>query len=483
MESFNGSNTGSERPHAVLLASPLTGHLIPLAELARRLVEHHSFAVTLVTFSNLSLPAHVLSSCLLPPSVATAVLPSVDMGDIPAADIFQVFLELIRRSVPNLRALVRGISATAGPLAALVVDFFFPEALLVAAELGVPGYVFVPTNLTMLALERRFMELHHGLPPGEYRDFPEVVELAEGVSMRREDFPVPYRDPNRLAFPQLLEDTRRYLRADGFLVNTFDKMEPALVEAFRLAAEQRAFPPVFTPGPLVRRSKPEPDVGDQDCLEWLDRQPTGSVVYVSFGSGGSLSLEQTTELVAGLEDSGQRFLWVVRVPDLTAESETATGGNDDDPLAWLPEGFLERTAGRGLAVTAWAPQVRVLSHPATAAFLSHCGWNSALESVQSGVPMVALPLGAEQRMNAVILEREVGVALRPPAREDGVVVRDEIAAAVKELLMDGEKGRFVRRRAGDMQQEAARASLPEGSSRRALEEVATKWKLACGMEK
>jgi hydroquinone glucosyltransferase len=207
------------------------------------------------------------------------------------------------------------------------------------------------------------------------------------------------------------------------------------------------------------------------------------VVYVSFGSGGSLSLEQTTELAAGLEDSGQRFLWVVRVPDLTAESETATGGNDDDMLAWLPEGFLERTAGRGLAVTAWAPQVRVLSHPATAAFVSHCGWNSTLESMQAGVPMVALPLGAEQRMNAVILEREVGVALRPPAREDGVVVCGEIAAAVKELLMDGEKGRFVRCRAGDMQEEAARASLPEGSSCRALEEVATKWKLACGMEK
>jgi hydroquinone glucosyltransferase len=191
------------------------------------------------------------------------------MGGVPAADIFQVFLELIRRSVPNLRALVRGISATAGPLAALVVDFFCPEALLVAAELGVPGYVFVPTNLTMLALERCFVELHHGLPLGEYRDFPEVVDLAEGLSMRREDFPVPYRDPKRLAFPQLLEDTRRYLRADGFLVNTFDEMEPALVEAFKLAAEQGAFPPVFTPGPLVRQPSPEPDVGDQDCLEWL----------------------------------------------------------------------------------------------------------------------------------------------------------------------------------------------------------------------
>jgi hydroquinone glucosyltransferase len=128
-------------------------------------------------------------------------------------------------------------------------------------------------------------------------------------------------------------------------------------------------------------------------LEWLDRQPTRSVVYVSLGSGRAPSLEQTTELAAGIEDSGQRFLWVVRMPaNLTT---TSAGGNKDDPLAWLPEGFLERTAGRGLAVTAWAPQVRALSHRATAAFVSHCGWNSTLESVHCGVPMIALPLGAE----------------------------------------------------------------------------------------
>ncbi|XP_047083556.1 hydroquinone glucosyltransferase-like [Lolium rigidum] len=478
MDMFNTRGTGSERPrpHVVLLASPPAGHQIPLAELARRLVEHHGFAVTLVTFANLPLPAHVLSSCLPPATVATAMLPAVDMDDVPAHDIIQVLVQLVRRSLPNIRAFLRRISATAGPLAAFVPDIFCSEAMLVAGDVGVPGYFFLPSNLNWLALERRFVELHRGLPPGEYRDFPEDVELAEGVSLHRTELPVVFRDSNSLDFQRLLENSRRYLLADGVLVNTFDDMEPALVQAFKVAAEQGTFPPVFATGPLIRPSKQEPDVDDRHCLciEWLDRQPIGSVVYVSFSTLGGLSLEQTTEVAAGLEGSGQRFLWVVRMPNLALPAAA-----DGDPLALLPEGFLERTAGRGLAVTAWTPQVRVLSHPATAAFLSHCGWNSTLESVQSGVPMVTLPVGADQTMNAAILEEKLGMALRPPAREDGIVGREEIATAVKELLMEGDRGRDARRRAGEMKQAAVSAWLPEGSSCRALEEVATKWKAAC----
>uniref|UniRef100_A0A0D3FLP9 UDP-glycosyltransferases domain-containing protein n=1 Tax=Oryza barthii TaxID=65489 RepID=A0A0D3FLP9_9ORYZ len=115
--------------------------------------------------------------------------------------------------------------------------------------------------------------------------------------------------------------------------------------------------------------------------------------------------------------SGHRFLWVVRMPSHDGESYSYDFGtdhrNDDDPLACLPDGFLERTRGRGLAVASWAPQVRVLSHPAMVAFVSHYGWNSALESVSAGMPMVAWPLYVEQKVNAVILTEVVGVALRP----------------------------------------------------------------------
>jgi hydroquinone glucosyltransferase len=252
-----------------------------------------------------------------------------------------------------------------------------------------------------------------------------------------------------------------------------------MAETFKRDAENGAFPPVYPVGPFVRSSTGE-ETDESACLEWLDRQPEDSVVYVSFGTGGALSVEQTVELAAGLEASGHKFLWVVRMPSLDG-NPCALGtvpGDKDDPLAWLPEGFLERTRDQGLAVAAWAPQVRVLSHRATAAFVSHCGWNSTLESVAAGVPMVAWPLYAEQKTNAAILTEVTGVALRPAAvRGDGLVPRQEIAAAVRELVK-GEKGSAVRLRARELSEAAARAWSPEGSSRRALGEVAGRWKTA-----
>ncbi|XP_037488843.1 hydroquinone glucosyltransferase-like [Triticum dicoccoides] len=472
------------RPHVVLLPSPGAGHLTPMAELARRLVEL-GFSATIVTFTNLSAPvdADRLTPCL-PASVAVAALPAVQMDDLPAnVHDGAVLGELLRRSLPNIRALLRSINSTT-LLAAVVPDFLCSMALHIAAELGVPGYLFFPSNLAMVALTRHIVELHEGAAPGEYRDVAVPLELPGGVSLCGADIPDAFRGSfTNQRYAKLVELVRSYRLADGILVNTFYEMELGTAEAFKRleqAAGTFLFPPVFPVGPFVRR--PDPDEAaagaSSPCLEWLDRQPVGSVVYVAFGSGGVLSVEQTAELAAGLEASGQRFLWVVRMP-----STDGGGDDEDDPLAWLPVGFLERTRGRGLAVAAWAPQVRVLSHRATAVFVSHCGWNSTLESVGCGVPMLAWPLYAEQGMNAVILEEKLGVALRvPAAREDDrcLVTRHEIATAVKELVEGDQK---LRRRAESLQKAAAGAWSPEGPSRRALEEVAVKLKAALGREK
>ncbi|WVZ77168.1 hypothetical protein U9M48_025064 [Paspalum notatum var. saurae] len=475
-----------ERPHVVLVASPGAGHLIPMAELARRLVADHAFAATLVTFADLSTgpdaqSAAVLSS-LRAANVSTATLPEVPLDDLPAdARIETALFELVSRSIPHLEALLRGIGSTA-PLAALVPDFFAAVVLPLAAELGVPGYLFFPSNLCALSVMRSAVELNDGAAAGDYRDLPDPLRLPGGVSLSREDLPDGFRSSKEPVFAHLIDEGRRYRTAAGFLVNTFKEMEPAAVEEFKKAAEQGRFPPAYPVGPFIRPISSESDGGgvSSPCVQWLDCQPRGSVVYVSFGSAGALSVEQTAELATGLEDSGHRFLWVVRMPSVHGEQsdwgvKPRGGADENDPLAWLPEGFLERTGGRGLAVASWAPQVRVLAHPATAAFVSHCGWNSTLESVTSGVPMVAWPLHAEQRANAVVLSSEnVGVALRLRARADGLVARGEVAAAVRELM--GEDGRAVRRRTGYLQQAAAWA--PEGSSRKALEEVAGKWKAA-----
>ncbi|KAL6888182.1 hypothetical protein ACP4OV_009208 [Aristida adscensionis] len=465
----------------VILMSPGAGHLIPLVELARRLAgDDHGLGVTLVTLPGLSDPATdaAVPSSSLPAAVSRATLPAVPLDDLPAdAGFGVVVFELVRRSLPHLRALM--LAAGSPAAAALVCDFFTTAALPLAAELGVPGLVFLPNSFAFVSVMRHLAALHGDAAPGEHRDLPDQLPLPGGLLLRHADLPGGFRDRTDPVYPYVVENARRYGGAAGFLVNSFEELETAMADAFKRDAEDGAFPPVYAVGPVVRSSSGD-GADESGCMEWLDRQPAGSVVYVSFGTGGLLSVEQTAELAAGLEASGHRFLWVVRMPSLDgkAYSEGRARGGDDEPLAWLPEGFLERTSGRGLAVAAWAPQVRVLSHPATAAFVSHCGWNSTLESVVAGVPMLAWPLYAEQRMNAAVLTEVTGVAaLRPAARGDGLVAREEIAAAVREL-MEGEKGGAVRRRARELQEAAARAWSPEGSSRRALGEVAGKWKVA-----
>ncbi|KAB1225257.1 Hydroquinone glucosyltransferase [Morella rubra] len=116
----------------------------------------------------------------------------------------------------------------------------------------------------------------------------------------------------------------------------------------------------------------------------------------------ALSFDHLTELALGLELSGQRFVWVVRSPN-NGPADAAYVGNRShkDPLACLPNGFGERIEGRGLVVPSWAPQTRILRHGSIGGFLTHCGWNSTLESIASGIPLIVWPLFAEQRMNAV----------------------------------------------------------------------------------
>ncbi|CAK9178550.1 unnamed protein product [Ilex paraguariensis] len=142
--------------------------------------------------------------------------------------------------------------------------------------------------------------------------------------------------------------------------------------------------------------------------------------------------------MGGLELSNQRFIWIVRRPiDSNACGSYFGGDRENNPVEYLPEGFLERTKEVGLVVPSWGPQVAVLSHLSTSGFLTHCGWNSVLESISHGVPMIAWPLYTEQGMNAWFLEEEIGVAVKPIRVEQRSLVRREEIARVVRLVMEG----------------------------------------------
>lgn len=148
----------------------------------------------------------------------------------------------------------------------------------------------------------------------------------------------------------------------------------------------------------------------------------------------------------------------------------------DYPLKFLPSGFLERTKEVGLVVPSWAPQVRVLGHRATGAMLTHCGWNSVLESVMHGVPMIVWPLYAEQRQNAVMLHEETKVALRPKVRgADGMILGEDITKVVNDM-MNSEEGDAMRTKVTELQKAARSGLAASGMSHKTLTEVVRKWK-------
>jgi hypothetical protein len=251
--------------------------------------------------------------------------------------------------------------------------------------------------------------------------------------------------------------------ASGILVNTFEALESSAVAALR--DPDRATPPVYCVGPVAAETEKQ---RHHPCLPWLDAQPKRSVVFLCFGSRCTVSLEQIGEMAEGLERSGHRFLWVLRAPP------GSTDGEEDAALSLLPEGFLARTADRGLVVTAssWVPQVEVLRHASTGAFLSHCGWNSTLEAVGAGVPMVCWPLVAEQWMNKVYIveELKVGVEVRGYKR-GGLVTATDVDATVRQIMdMEPECRRAVEERLAEMKESTAAAWKEGGSSRTAFAE-------------
>ncbi|KAI3904792.1 hypothetical protein MKX01_006902 [Papaver californicum] len=468
------ANSEIVRPHVIMLPSPGMGHLIPFIELAKRLVLNHGFSVTFTIPTDTGSPSKAQKSVLesLPSSINSIFLSPVDFSDLPADVKAETIISLtISRSLTSLSNSFKHIAST-HRVVAFVVDVFGTDAFDVATEFNVKPYVFFPTSAMVLALFSYFPKMDEEYSC-EYRDVPEPIQIPGSIAINGIELPDPLQDRKSEAYPGVLNHAKRYKLAAGVLVNSFDDFEMDTVKA--LKGNESGNPPIYLIGPLIRTGRSD-DVSDESgCLKWLDDQPLDSVLFVSFGSGGTLSSEQLTELALGLEMSGQRFLLVARSPsDKAANAAYFNPQSIKNPFDFLPEGFLERTKNLGLVVDSWAPQVQVLSHTSTAGFLTHCGWNSTLESVVHGVPLIAWPLFAEQKMNAVMLE-DLKVALRPKANERGITGRDEISRVVKGL-MDGEEGRNIRSRMTELKSAATSVLEENGSSAKSLEELANMWK-------
>ncbi|KAF5744413.1 hydroquinone glucosyltransferase [Tripterygium wilfordii] len=460
--------------HIAILPAPGIGHLIPLVELAKRLLMHQlSITFFVPTDAPPSKAQKLVFESIHSNKINHIFLPPPSLDDLPQDTKIETRIALIvARSLPSLREALKPIAATKR-LVALVVDLFGTDAFDVATEFNVSPYIFFPSTAMALSLFLLLPKLDETVSC-EYRDLPEPVEIPGCVPVHGRDFFDPVQDRRNDVYKWILHHAKRYRLAEGIMVNSFNELEGGALNA--LKKFELGKPPVYPVGPLVNMGGSSIGSERNECLKWLDSQPLGSVLYVSFGSGGTLSFEQITELALGLEANEQRFLWVVRSPDVVSNASFFTIQSQTDPFDFLPKGFLDRTRGRGVVVSSWAPQAEVLSHDSTGGFLTHCGWNSILESVVNGVPLITWPLYAEQKMNAVMLSEDIKVALRPKTRsEDGIIGRDEIAKVVKDL-MEGEEGKKIRNRMKELKEAAAKVVSEDGSSTMALSEVTNKWK-------
>ncbi|KAL5201811.1 hypothetical protein ABZP36_036165 [Zizania latifolia] len=373
----------------------------------------------------------------------------------------------------TLGELLRDEAARGRPVRAVVYDAFLPWARGVAQRHGAAAAAFFTQPCAVNVVYGHVWCNRVGVPvkAGATVALPGLPALEmDGLPWFLKVGPGPY--------PAYFETVMRQFdgleQADDVLVNSSYELEPE--EAAYMASAWRA----KTIGPTV----PAAYLGDDrlpadtkygfhlfelttaPCMEWLDAHPPRSVVFVSFGSLSDLDPAEMREVAHGLLDAGRPFLWVVR----SSESHK------------LPAGYDSACAPRGLVVS-WCPQLEVLAHPAVGCFLTHCGWNSTVEALVTGVPMVALPQWTDQPMNAQYVEAvwRVGVRVRPAAA-DGLARREEVERGIEEVMVGERSGEYRSNAAGWMAKAKA-ASLEGGSSDRNIAEFVAKYAAAkCNCE-
>ncbi|KAG0577479.1 hypothetical protein KC19_5G159600 [Ceratodon purpureus] len=276
----------------------------------------------------------------------------------------------------------------------------------------------------------------------------------------------------------LLNEAHQLWKAGGLLVNSVGELERSIIEGLQryIIENSRSDKPprIWTVGPLVEglgegkltlRQKLRETSEEGECFDWLNKQPDSSVLYICFGTVAMVSDEQIRQMAIAIENSGQRFFWVLRIP----KDEIGKPVSEDFSQVF-PEGFLERTKARGLVYLDWAPQLHILAHRAVRGFVSHCGWNSTIESISVGVPMIAWPYQAEQMMNATLLDQLLGVAIR--INKTGgwrdMITSETFERAIRTLMAEP-AGDAMKAKVLQISELIEKAVRPGGSSRTNLE--------------
>lgn len=479
---------GESKVHVVAVPSLGQGHLIPFLELAKLLASQGLVVSYVTTPGNANrLKSQVEDSNLdirlvsLPLPPIEGVPPGIDSTDnVPVNVIHALFASSHKlagafeewldhqnnEEAPNF--------SSSAPLSVscIIGDMCTGWAQDSGAKFGIPTVVFYTTGASSMSIMHSIFN-HTPQKSVEGDDeFFEIPELTFGFKLRKSDLTVAWRDPDsHPLWGFLREEINRSMQGSGILINTFYELDSLGIDHIASLTGK----PVWSIGPILphavfdekgidranisSRGK-EADISDDDCLRWLDSRVPQSVVFVCLGSHFFQNANQICALAAGLEASQQDFVWAVKCPPADPKPRSTGVG--------LPEGFEERTRERGLVIWGWAPQLLILSHPSVGAFLSHCGWNSTLESVSAGVPMITWPMMGDQPFNSKLLAERLGMAICICVDVNGVPDEREVRRAVTMLLFE-EEGKTMRKKTQELRKLAKIAVGEEGSSYKNLQ--------------
>ncbi|KAJ9705929.1 hypothetical protein PVL29_003848 [Vitis rotundifolia] len=441
------------------------GHIVSTVEFAKLLVGRDDrFSVTLfiikLPLEDSAVTNYIHSvSASVSGSIRFVHLPELD-SDSSSSSTNILFSNIIERQKPLVRDAVHQLTRSeSGRLAGIVVDMLCTSMIDVANELSVPSYVYFASSAACLALMFHLQTLkdHQGVDVTEFANSDaELVVPGFVNSVPARVLPAGVVNKQGGGSMDFLDRVRSFRDAKGILVNTFVELESHVINSF----VDSTTPPIYTVGPLLNLQHANNQ--DLDVIRWLDDQPTSSVVFLCFGSAGAFHMDQIKEIAIGLENSGHRFLWTLRRPP--PKDKMAISSDYVNFEEALPEGFLDRTSKIG-KIIGWAPQAAILAHSAVGGFISHCGWNSTLESIWYGVPVATWPMYAEQQLNAfqIVRELEMGVEIRLDynMNTSNLVSAQEIESRIRSLMDDSSNIRMKRTK---MKEKCMKALTEGGSS-------------------
>ncbi|KAL6642237.1 hypothetical protein ACP70R_020418 [Stipagrostis hirtigluma subsp. patula] len=468
-EHSNGGQGGRRCSHFLVVVYGIQGHLNPARALARRLAQIGGCTVTLsvpISGHRRMFPSQLENS---DEEVNDGVISYAPFSDGKDDGSWSKDLEerTQRReaSFKSLSAVVNRLAARGRPVTCVVCTLNIPVVVDVAHEHKLPLAIYWIQPATALVA---YYHYFHGLDQllAQHASNPTYEVNLPGMH------PLTIRDmPSFLIERTHSEMSKMILQGFHDLFKQFDQERPMVMVNTFTALEDTAlkaiqpYVDVFPVGPAVppldsshcrKASEGQIHLFKQDeknYMEWLSEQPEKSVVYLSFGSLLTYTKRQVDEILFGLQSCGRPYLWVVRKDGREEEVEFCLGDGKGD---------------KGMVVE-WCDQLQVLSHPSVGCFVTHCGWNSTLEAIVSGVPIVAVPNWSDQPLNAHLIEKVWNVGVRAERDAEGVLTRMELVNCVELLMGGNEKATSIKANASNLKERARDAVATDGPLERSLQ--------------